>query len=244
MGSPAFLSPPSKKKKKKKGDQNHTPPPLIGACFLMQGAFSHSAGSGRPPLLCSRTWRPCHLCPHTVCDVLPSCICLPPLCDEGRDWHFYFRVPSMMPGSVSVGLKRTNKTWHVVSSSRTSLHFLTDSSKELEELRSAFARALEYLKQEVEERKWGPPPALSACASCSGRCTFSVRGHLPLNYFLISSASVLQGFSESGDPSCLIMQNWARIEVNVFDTLSVSSPFEGPLSDSVTEAESGSQVTV
>ena len=33
------------------------------------------------------------------------------------------------------------------------LRFLTDSSKELEELRSAFARALEYLKQEVEERK-------------------------------------------------------------------------------------------
>lgn len=33
------------------------------------------------------------------------------------------------------------------------LCFLTDSSKELEELRSAFARALEHLKQEVEERK-------------------------------------------------------------------------------------------
>lgn len=28
-----------------------------------------------------------------------------------------------------------------------------DSSKELEELRSAFARAVEYLKQEVEESK-------------------------------------------------------------------------------------------
>lgn len=28
-----------------------------------------------------------------------------------------------------------------------------DSSKELEELRSAFARAVEYLKQEVEERE-------------------------------------------------------------------------------------------
>eukprot|EP00069_Balaena_mysticetus_P013539 bmy_08264T0 len=124
---------------------------------------------------------------------------------------------------------------------RRRVDFKQDSSKELEELRSAFARALEYLKQEVEERKWGPPPALSARASCSGRCTFSVRGDLPLNYFLISSTSVLQGFSESGDPSCLIMQNWARIEVNVFDTLPVSSPFEGPLSNSVTEAESGSQ---
>ena len=35
------------------------------------------------------------------------------------------------------------------------LQLLTDSSKELEELRSAFSRALEYLKQEVEERKCG-----------------------------------------------------------------------------------------
>lgn len=35
------------------------------------------------------------------------------------------------------------------------LQLLTDSSKELEELRSAFTRALEYLKQEVEERKCG-----------------------------------------------------------------------------------------
>lgn len=32
--------------------------------------------------------------------------------------------------------------------------FSKDSSKELEELRSAFARAVEYLKQEVEERKF------------------------------------------------------------------------------------------
>lgn len=37
---------------------------------------------------------------------------------------------------------------------------LPDSSKELEELRSAFTRALEYLKQEVEERKCGPDPLL------------------------------------------------------------------------------------
>lgn len=167
MASPAFLSPPSEKKKKKMSNQNHTPPPLIGACFLMQGAFSHSAGSGRPPLMWSRTWRPCHFCPRTVCDVLSSCICLPPLCDEGRAWQFYFRVPSMMPGSFSVGLKRTNQTWHVASSSRTSLHFLTDSSKELEELRSAFARALEYLKQEVEERKWASRRGRSCCLFCS-----------------------------------------------------------------------------
>uniref|UniRef100_A0A8C3P0Q0 Spliceosome associated factor 3, U4/U6 recycling protein n=1 Tax=Cyanoderma ruficeps TaxID=181631 RepID=A0A8C3P0Q0_9PASS len=57
---------------------------------------------------------------------------------------------------------------------RRRVDFTQDSSKELEELRSAFARAVEYLKQEVEER-----------------------------------------FSESGDPSCTIMQNWARVERNV-----------------------------
>nr|XP_033812439.1 LOW QUALITY PROTEIN: squamous cell carcinoma antigen recognized by T-cells 3 [Geotrypetes seraphini] len=54
---------------------------------------------------------------------------------------------------------------------RRRVDFTQESSKELEELRSAFARALDYLKHEVEER-----------------------------------------FSESGDPSCSIMQNWARIE--------------------------------
>ncbi|MEE6509576.1 hypothetical protein FKM82_026923 [Ascaphus truei] len=54
---------------------------------------------------------------------------------------------------------------------RRRVDFKKDSSKELEELRSAFVRALDYLKQEVEER-----------------------------------------FSESGDSSCSIMQNWARIE--------------------------------
>uniref|UniRef100_A0A8D3D241 Spliceosome associated factor 3, U4/U6 recycling protein n=1 Tax=Scophthalmus maximus TaxID=52904 RepID=A0A8D3D241_SCOMX len=45
------------------------------------------------------------------------------------------------------------------------------SSKELEELRGAFSRSLDYIKQDVEER-----------------------------------------FGESGDPSCIIMQIWARIE--------------------------------
>lgn len=42
--------------------------------------------------------------------------------------------------------------------------FPTDSSKELEELRSMFTRALEYLQQEVEERKW--PCLLSARPPC------------------------------------------------------------------------------
>ncbi|XP_053552419.1 squamous cell carcinoma antigen recognized by T-cells 3 [Bombina bombina] len=49
--------------------------------------------------------------------------------------------------------------------------FSPDSSKELEELRASYVRAVDYLKHEVEER-----------------------------------------FSESGDPSCSIMQNWASVE--------------------------------
>ncbi|XP_077016231.1 spliceosome associated factor 3, U4/U6 recycling protein isoform X1 [Tamandua tetradactyla] len=61
---------------------------------------------------------------------------------------------------------------------RRRVDFKQDSSKELEELRSAFARALEYLKQEVEER-----------------------------------------FNESGDPSCMIMQNWARIEARLCNNM-------------------------
>lgn len=61
---------------------------------------------------------------------------------------------------------------------RRRVDFKQDSSKELEELRSAFACALEYLKQEVEER-----------------------------------------FNESGDPSCLIMQNWARIEARLCNNM-------------------------
>uniref|UniRef100_A0ABI8A5P9 RRM domain-containing protein n=1 Tax=Felis catus TaxID=9685 RepID=A0ABI8A5P9_FELCA len=61
---------------------------------------------------------------------------------------------------------------------RRRVDFKQDSSKELEELRSAFTRALEYLKQEVEER-----------------------------------------FNESGDPSCMIMQNWARIEARLCNNM-------------------------
>lgn len=36
--------------------------------------------------------------------------------------------------------------------------------------------------------------------------------------FVSKLLSILKGFNESGDPSCTIMQNWARIEVNGFDT--------------------------
>ncbi|XP_051017649.1 squamous cell carcinoma antigen recognized by T-cells 3 isoform X2 [Acomys russatus] len=61
---------------------------------------------------------------------------------------------------------------------RRRVDFRQDSSKELEELRSMFTRALEYLQQEVEER-----------------------------------------FSESGDPSCVIMQSWARIEARLCNNM-------------------------
>uniref|UniRef100_A0A8C0VZK1 RRM domain-containing protein n=1 Tax=Castor canadensis TaxID=51338 RepID=A0A8C0VZK1_CASCN len=61
---------------------------------------------------------------------------------------------------------------------RRRVDFRQDSSKELEELRSTFARALEYLQQEVEER-----------------------------------------FNENGDPSCMIMQNWARIEARLCNNM-------------------------
>ncbi|TWW60408.1 squamous cell carcinoma antigen recognized by T-cells 3 [Takifugu flavidus] len=54
---------------------------------------------------------------------------------------------------------------------RRRVDFSKESSKELEELRGAFARSLDYMKQDVEER-----------------------------------------FGESGDPSCIIMQIWAKIE--------------------------------
>ncbi|XP_029295077.1 spliceosome associated factor 3, U4/U6 recycling protein [Cottoperca gobio] len=54
---------------------------------------------------------------------------------------------------------------------RRRVDFSKESSKELEELRGAFSRSLDYMKQDVEER-----------------------------------------FGESGDPSCIIMQIWARIE--------------------------------
>ncbi|KAJ8415260.1 hypothetical protein AAFF_G00422400 [Aldrovandia affinis] len=54
---------------------------------------------------------------------------------------------------------------------RRRVDFSKESSRELEDLRTAFTRALDYMKQDVEER-----------------------------------------FSESGDPSCTIMQIWARIE--------------------------------
>ncbi|XP_078083161.1 spliceosome associated factor 3, U4/U6 recycling protein [Mustelus asterias] len=57
---------------------------------------------------------------------------------------------------------------------RRRVNFSQDSSQELEELRSAFSRGVDYLKQDIEQR-----------------------------------------FGESGDPSCTILQNWARIEAKL-----------------------------
>ncbi|XP_032899062.1 squamous cell carcinoma antigen recognized by T-cells 3 isoform X2 [Amblyraja radiata] len=57
---------------------------------------------------------------------------------------------------------------------RRRVDFSEDSSKELEELRSAYSRGVDYLKQDIEQR-----------------------------------------FSESGDSSCTILQNWARIEARL-----------------------------
>lgn len=88
-------------------------------------------------------------------------------------------------------------------SSRFGVPFFAESSKELEELRGAFARSLDYMKQDVEESRW-----------------LWVQLRFLLNFFsmlgfLFSSLSfVTVGFGESGDPSCLIMQIWARIEVS------------------------------
>uniref|UniRef100_A0A7N8WKK3 Spliceosome associated factor 3, U4/U6 recycling protein n=1 Tax=Mastacembelus armatus TaxID=205130 RepID=A0A7N8WKK3_9TELE len=61
---------------------------------------------------------------------------------------------------------------------RRRVDFSKESSKELEELRSAFSRSLDYMKQDVEESQW-----------ISLRFVFVV-----------------------GDPSCIIMQIWAKIE--------------------------------
>ncbi|XP_013909618.1 PREDICTED: squamous cell carcinoma antigen recognized by T-cells 3 [Thamnophis sirtalis] len=61
---------------------------------------------------------------------------------------------------------------------RRRVDFTQDSSKELEELRSAFGRAIKYLKQDVEER-----------------------------------------FNVSGDPSCSLMQAWARIEARLCNNM-------------------------
>ena len=96
------------------------------------------------------------------------------------------------------------------------LQLLTDSSKELEELRSAFTRALEYLKQEVEERKCGFTHSLMRLSLFRWTCLLCQRLFVS-KFFSNFGYFFLKGFSESGDPSCMIMQNWARIEVSIFD---------------------------
>lgn len=73
---------------------------------------------------------------------------------------FYSASPARAPG-VSVWDRtelRGRGRWCLRA--EPALRFPADSSKELEELRSAFARALEHLKQEVEERECAPRPLL------------------------------------------------------------------------------------
>lgn len=44
---------------------------------------------------------------------------------------------------------------------------------------------------------------------------------------VLTVLSVLEGFSESGDPSCVIMQSWARVEVSICTDLSVTPSLDG-----------------
>ena len=91
------------------------------------------------------------------------------------------------------------------------LCFLTDSSKELEELRSAFARALEYLKQEVEERKCVllpcPPVlprlvlgSLQAKAVCLSAILFAF--NVCLCRILVATCCVVRCVESITDSSC------------------------------------------
>jgi len=89
------------------------------------------------------------------------------------------------------------------------LSLLTESSKELEELRGAFSRSLDYMKQDVEESRW---ISLSLFV-CVGLSVCS-------SYY--SRSCVTAGFGESGDPSCVIMQIWARIEVSRVTVMTAS----------------------
>lgn len=96
--------------------------------------------------------------------------------------------------------------------------FFAESSKELEELRGAFARSLDYMKQDVEESRWLWVQLRFLLYF------FSILGL----YFLFSLLSfVTAGFGESGDPSCLIMQIWARIEVS---SVTMTTIFESQMS--------------
>lgn len=67
--------------------------------------------------------------------------------------------------------------------------FPTDSSKELEELRSMFTRALEYLQQEVEERKSALLPCLVLLPSHSpsSGCWLSGHPNCPILFWKVSA---------------------------------------------------------
>ena len=83
--------------------------------------------------------------------------------------------------------------------------YFPESSRELEELRAAFTRSLAYMKQDVEESKW-------TCDLCTVLFILVLVG---LCWRLTTVYYSCLGFSESGDPSCTIMQVWAKIEVRV-----------------------------
>lgn len=116
------------------------------------------------------------LCPRLS---LPGSVCV-------SHCHHPFPVFIVVRGSVTevpvsiLGLGLWDFKWRLSWLHGVPLPFPTDSSKELEELRSMFTRALEYLQQEVEERKW--PAAGCPVAFPVPACRTSSRpGALPLH---------------------------------------------------------------
>lgn len=93
----------------------------------------------------------------------------------------------------------------LISSPPWCVFFSAESSKELEELRGAFSRSLDYMKQDVEESRW-----------IYDRLRF-IFVLFSVGFSYNSLPCVIAGFGESGDPSCIIMQIWARIEVCYYD---------------------------
>lgn len=69
-------------------------------------------------------------------------------------------------------------------------------------------RALDYLKQDVEERKL--VPIRQTCITVFVNADAYM---LCVSHF-VSTLTVVTGFTETGDLSCTIMQIWARVEVS------------------------------
>lgn len=102
-----------------------------------------------------------------------------PVCDQGGTGSVLSSVPKRELQGYQYGIgQHLEKTWYVVLKSWACpvlSHRL--ESKELEELRSAFARALEHLKQEWRSVS---RPSAPARASSSGPGVSSGQGGLPL----------------------------------------------------------------